>query len=663
LRGEAQDGRTNGNHGSGASEPPHPAMPQHSQEIRESQNWQSSAAAPTTERYTNTWGSSNTHPNQGRNVWGPPTSDRTLGNGTFNPELSRVPDIHGSQQLPSPGPIGPPVRSNGHYQNRGREPYSQRPAPIGPPQRQHQGLSSEQQQHRAKATAAWNSLPEQLAQEDARSREEQDTMDAARKAGGVEPPLGPVIKDTWRQVEIRDDGTRSAIKAVSQNVTDPNIPIGTSAATAWNDLPAHLQRDDAAERIRTDQEYALRRQLDTNGLAVDGSQPGFKDTWRQVQLDTNGARSDVIGSAPTVNGISNAAASPQVRGSRFFPTRDVRLEESGISFARPGSPSPPPPTMAGHPAYDGDSLHPHVSLPRPPPVVRLPPAPILAPIGPPPRQITSFAAAAAAPVVAPTPNIPLLQQPRQQDYNSRFRNDLPGSKPTAGQIGAGDWQDRINSLVGRKPSPPKAHVLAVDSSSKSALELPTTQTLATVSLPGPASESGSDGIALFESKPMAEICFEEQEMGSLPAIRVPSKAPELAWNPAPTQNKPLPRKLHPANITSVDTLHLFPSSNTTINMPGMTKSVTVPYKGEPREKSNPRTRGGRGGPTARHTSSTHPRGGRTRESTSGFPSPNIDHASTSSSPNSSSRGARGRGGFGSNWNGSRHASSPKAINA
>jgi hypothetical protein len=328
--------------------------------------------------------------------------------------------------------------------------------------------------------------------------------------------------------------------------------------------------------------------------------------------------------------------------------------------------------MAGHPAYDGDTAHPHVSLPRPPPIVKLPPPKVLAPIGP-PKPVSSFAAAVAAPVVPTTsqPNISLTYQQRQHDAASRYRNaDLGASRPH-GTTGVADWQDRINHLIGRKSSPPKTHVLAVDSSSKNALELPTSQTSATVSLPTSTSGNLSDDDDQFETKPMAEECFEEQEMGSLPTIRVPNKAPEAAWQLAPAQNKPLPRKFAVIQVTSADPL-TFQTQTTNngstiqIKMPGMhtEKYASIPHKMEPRQKSNTRRQGqSRGGPP-RHVSSGHSRGGKARDTSSGFPSPNQDAASVSSSTNSTSRaGTRGRGGFGSHWSNHRHVSTPNsAIN-
>lgn len=637
-----------------------------SHENRQSQPWQKPAPSGT-ERYP-TWANSSTHPAQGRNVWGPPTNDRTLGNGTFNPELSRLPEMHSGQppQMAGsgPGPIGPPNQSrvNGQYQGRPREQFTQRPAPIGPPQRQ-QEITLEQQQ-RAHANAAWSALPEKLAREEREEREKQETIRLERQASGVDKPQPqPVYKDTWKQVVV-EDGVRSSVKIVSQTVNDGPNP---AAASGWNEYAAKIAQDDAAELTNPENAW---RQKESSGAKV--PQPVYKDTWRQVQVE-NGVRSDVLSSTTTMSSGSSSTA-PPMRGSRFFPqSKDIRLEDSNPSFNRPGSPSPPPPTMADHPAYDGDTAHPQVSLPRPPPIVRLPPPRVLAPIGP-PKPITSFAAAVAAPVLPlVTPSIaPSSYHPRQQDDNTRYRNDQPRpTRPPHTPAGVGDWQDRINHLIGRKSSPPKTHVLAVDSSSKNALELPTAQISATVSLPSSPSGPTSEDDSLFETKPMAEECFEEQEMGSLPSIRVPNKAPEAAWHLAAPQTKPLPRRFVLTQVTTIEPLTFLPQITKEGNMvhiflPGMReeKCINAPPKKEARQGSNSSRHGKPRGGASRHTSSNHPRGGRARDSSSGFYTPSVEQTSVSPSPTSSTRGgARGRGGYGSHWNNHRHAStSTSAIN-
>jgi hypothetical protein len=564
-----------------------------------------------------------------RNVWGPPTNDRTLGNGTFNPELSRIPDMSSN-----PGPIGPPNgnRGNGQFQQgRGREPYGSRPAPIGPPNRQQQQpLSRQQQEQRDKvASSGWGSLPDRLAQEDVLLSQQHDLEIARRRElqeQGLAPEITqPVIKDTWRQVSINEDGTRSKVQASITTVHgEPSQP----GPSTWKD-----QEEATTRGIFEEQENARRRQFDAVGSVP---APQFNETWR----------------AP-----SNMTASPPVRGSRFFPSnnRDVRLDvrlDEQLNFDRSGSPSPPPPTMAGHPAYDGDSANPHVHLPRGPIVVKLPPATVLAPIGPP--KPASFAAAVQAPSV---PQVNYNTSYGRHEHPSRathsfqdVRRQEPGN--------ASNWQDRINSLIGRKNSPPKSHALAVDSSSKHALELPDPVLSATVSFPSlglgdPATDDGT-----VESKPAAEECFEEQEMGSLPVIKVPNLAPPNAWTLAPPQPKSIPKKFVIQHVTSVEPLPFAQqisnnSTTITIKVPGQDEPKSVSIAVAARQHSNPRRGSSRG--TPRNGSSSHPRGGRGRDSSNGFPSPSLDDASSSSSP--SGRGGRGgRGGYGSNWN--RHVSTP-----
>lgn len=676
TRPAAKDLRPNGVHPNLTSSEVPETQPL-AQESKPAQSWQNPATSGA-DKFA-TWSAPISNPTQGRNVWGPPSNDRTLGNGTFDPDLSRLPEMHNSQQSQvagsGPGPIGPPTtnRANSQYQGRVREQHGQRPAPIGPPQR-HQGLTREHQQ-RAYANSAWNNLPEKLAQEDALAREEQDRQEATRlelQAAGVDTTQPQAIyKDVWRQVSVEDDGTRSGIKAVKQTFNDGSH---SKPSSAWNDFASHVGQDEAAERARIEQVENSRRQNEASGVKMDGPATMYKDTWRSVQLE-NGIRSEILGSATTVHNGSSSTSSPPVRGSRFFPqSKDVRLEDPTVSFARPGSPSPPPPTMAGHPAYDGDTAHPQVTLPRPPPIVRLPPPRVLEPIGP-PKQITSFAAAAAAAPIGPpasSPNVPLSYQPRQQGENARHRTDQIGTgRPSTAPAGAGDWQDRINHLIGRRSSPPKSHALSVDSSSKNALELPTAQMSATVSLPNSPSRISFNDNGLFETKTMAEECFEEQEMGSLPSIRLPNKAPEAAWHLAASQTKPLPKKFALVQVTTADPITFtaqITNNGSTIHifLPGMAEKrwVSVPNKVEPRQKSNGRRQGQPRGGASRHASSNHPRGGKQRDPSSGYSSPGLEHGSASPSVTSSTRGGgRGRGGLGSHWNNHRHASSPaSAIN-
>ena len=551
---------------------------------QDNSSWQNNAGA--TGDRSQPWVPPAAQQSSTRNVWGPPPSnDRPLGNGTFNPELSRLPD---SQPFSSrPGPIGPP-RGDASYQ-QGR-----RPAPIGPPPRQ--SAASDEQKQRV-AAAGWSNLGEKLAREEAEARKQQEIELAHRReleAQGLLPEEPqPVYKDTWRKVTLNEDGTRSKVHQSTTNKYD--------SAGQWKSIE---------ENTRT--VFDERRPL--NAERYDQPQPYFNDAWK----------------APGVG------PSPLVRGSRFFPNnnKDVRLEDSNeYSFDRPGSPSPPPPTTAEHPAYDGDTVHPHVSLPRPPPVVKLPP--MLAPIAPP--KPASFAAAVSAPA-------PASQSTPQGRHTQDVRNESSQSH---------NWQDRISSLLGRKNSPPKHNSFAVDSSSKYALELPTSQPLATVSLPSSVSGDLVPDNGSVISKPAAEECFEEQEMGSLPTIKFPAQAPPNLWQPVaiskvrPAQDKEMGRlawvsaEAYTFEKTFTETIEAKnrrPAIN--ILLPGQTIKAIVEFKHQKRNGHKP-YRGNAG--TPRSASSTHRgRGGRDPSST--HPSSGVDSASASSS---NTRGGH-RGGRGGN---------------
>lgn len=594
------------------------------------QSWQNSHTGhtghPGQERYSN-WSSSGMPPNEtsGRNVWGPPNT-AALGNGTFSPSLGMPSDADAVQapHVPAsdPGPIGPPTnvqRANGAQYGRGREQSSgQRPAPIGRPSAIPINMSRQEQQAKI---AAWNNLPEKLAQEDAAALEQQQREDAAHQtlvAAGVsiDKPQ-PIYRDVWRQVGLKEDGTRTG--------TLKNVVSASAGATNALDVSPQLQEP---------------------GLTRPGpSQLPNGESWKSPILE-NGIRNDL--SNLSKNGPQQGLSmnvSPPVRGSRFFPVKDIRLEES-ILFVRPSSPSPPPPCMAGHPAHDGDSRRPRVHFPRPPaeiPVVKLPP--IMAPIGPPPPvpKPASWAAALAAPVaVTPRTISPTAVRVGAQQGDSK-RGQV--------QAGQGDWQSRINNLVGKRDSPPKTHALAVDSASKSALELPAPHSSATVSLPG-NTFGKSDTDNSMVTKPLAEECFEEQEMGSLPIVRFPTRSQSSSWTPiaAPTARSKNNRKILQPATTTIE-MYTFPHETSNgmtvcIRFPGMgdARFITVPHAAETRPKSSTRGNGGqRGGNSRRGNSSHAPRG---NKSTAGFSASKSNNISGhSSSPAPAHGGGRSRGGF------------------
>jgi hypothetical protein len=579
-RSPSNDLRPNGVHRSSAV----PTIPAPQENNRSSQPWSSkspSAWAPPPA------------PQSTSNVWGPPSNNKTLGNGTFNPELSRVPDMQSS--VSRPGPIGPPSRGNGPYQQgRGRD-YDSRPSPIGPPSRQ-TDISQHPQQPR-KMAPGWGELPEKLAKEDALSTQEAAAERALRQElqeqGLLPDAPQPAYQDTWRQVNINADGTRSKVHAKVKSVIDSAGPI-------------QIQ-----EEITPQPTFDPRRTLDSAVARSEYPNPTFNENWKGLSVSST-------------------------RPSRFFnnSNRDVRLEESNVSIDRPESPSPPPPTMEGHPAYDGgDARHPHINLPKPAPVVRLPPLP--APIGPPkPQPLASFAS-----IVGPPTG------PSQQPIRSRFANqDIRQELGITGAIGGNNWKEKINNLFPKN--------MAVDSSSKQTLDIHAENYNNTVSLPASVSGDLAQDHSSVTSKPAATGCFPEPEMGSLPAVKVPDKAPANAWSlsPTPKMNHTI---LNAKDVTSSSTVAFetekptsdenAPSgaSKVSIKLPGQETAIKVNHVAT-RQRSS-RGRGGNRGNRGHRQASESYRGGsvRGRGAPSGLTSP----ASTVSTPTHSSRGRRGnRGG-------------------
>ncbi|KAF6825472.1 hypothetical protein CPLU01_10266 [Colletotrichum plurivorum] len=384
---------------------------------------------------------------------------------------------------------------------------------------------------------------------------------------------------------------------------------------------------------RRNQRLERDRQLNERGLNIEQAQASIKDTWRPAgEARREVVHHDVAGAAPAGSILPpTGPASSQARPSRFFPPKDSRNDSSAsaVESSRPSSPSPPPPDMLGHPAYDGDARHPHVSLPRPHPVVKLPPS--AAAQAAPSRAAGPFSWASPAGYKEPASH---ARAPYQQ-HTAQQRSQDHGNE---------NWQDRINNLLtGRKPnSPPKAP--GVEPVSKSALDYSGYYNPATVSLPRSASHQSPDDSKSFTTKPMAEECFEEQEMGSLPQIKFPKKMSDAAWHPAAAPTNPLPRKYWVADVESVR-LFRFPhemsnsSSVYHIRLPGMSETRVVPLPSA-RSTSNPRRPGGRGG--QRGSGSNH-RGGKGRESSY------ASEASSSAPP--PSRGGRGgyRGRGSENW--------------
>ncbi|PHH83560.1 hypothetical protein CDD82_7121 [Ophiocordyceps australis] len=504
---------------------------------------------------------------QSRNVWGSPDNDRGLGNGTFNPDLGRISGstVASSQSRKGPSPIAPPnaVRASAQAQARPQ-------SPIGP---QSSRFAASGSDLASKWAVDISEKDKKMAADNLAERKERDRQ-MMEKGLSVEDTQ-PTIKDTWRQVHLVGDGTRRAMH---------NAPIQPQPVASWKSTQEKLTKDSAP---------------------VEASMP----------LTNAG----VIGSGPSNSVLppSNKGVASQPRASRFFPARDVRFESMGPAAgpSRPASPCPPPPTMEGHPAYEGDVIHPHVSLPKPQPVVKLPPV-----------KWTSDSSHAQS-------RLDGAESSRFSNRDSIHvapRQEPSTSHPVKDERHRASWQDRINNLLnGNKPLPMKH--MDVNPASRNSLDHGIQQNMATVLLPVIMAVDVPGSHKSPVSKPMAEDCFEEQEMGSLPQIRLPHKAPEAAWQPAPTHTKPLPKKF--VVQSAIMEPYYFAAdvvgggNAIKIQFPGMSEArfVTIPFSA---------TRGGRSAQSRsspRHRGTGHgPRGSR-REPSNGSGYGNRDNGSSTSS--------------------------------
>ncbi|KAG6073044.1 hypothetical protein E4U31_001506 [Claviceps sp. LM219 group G6] len=446
-------------------QPPHQSIPaastsfrrpSHGQDSRRNDPW--GGPGPRPDRFPS-WGSA-APPSTSRNVWGSPDNDRGLGNGTFNPDLGRVtnPSTASSPHAKGSLPIAPPRHGTGTF------PHSQAQAgqdtATDPSSARYVAPGSELASKWVASVAENDQKLSTVGLSERASRENQ-----LRERGLALEDSQPIIKDSWRPIRVPGDGTRHTIGSVD---------VKSHQTASWKSAPESLVQS--------------------------------------VVVKEDSA----IPAIPAKPGIIGCGASSQSRPSRFFPTRDYHQQTSMESkSSRSTSPSPPPPTMEDHPVYEGDILRPHVSLPKPQPVVKLPP--ILGPIE---RNSTR-------------PLGPWSAQVAVKD--DRRGDNLSSSHPDENI-----WQARFHKLLhGDKPSLPRD--IGVDASSRG-LEPTCAQTSAIVLLPMSTSIQADACFHSILTKPMAEDCFEEQEMGSLPQIRLPHKAPEAAWQPAAAQSRGLPKK-------------------------------------------------------------------------------------------------------------------------
>lgn len=441
-------------------------------------------------------------PSVSSSVWGPPTQHRTLGNGTFDRSVQR-PQSRQQEQFSSPAlaPIGPPR----HLQRLREVPHA-RANDISP-------------------------IP---------MVEDFQTIPTFPPSEAPTPSMRPEITSRPtsgdQQISPAQMGAGEQLRSHISNTegSSGRPELQKSTLAAWGNF--HVA--DAEKNRQLAQQHAAKLAEEARtGIRHEPSLPVMNETWRQVKVDEQGGQRHVIGVsrgqnthgqnvAPQINGdvrsasftstagIPPAMAAGVGRGSRFFPSagRGIQSHFQGVPSFLPGgyarSPSPPPPDNDIHPVFTGDRGRPLVNLPfmKEKPKVRLPPSAVT------PAQSPRIAEVRVTPLRAASQ--PLVNNP--------------------------SWQDRFNGLLGvKKTSPEKkfAHV-AEFSATKVPLDSPEVQVSASVTLPPKSGEATSRSLEP-SSKAMEdeEALFENREFGSLPAVLIPSKAPEIGWSPAKSMRR------------------------------------------------------------------------------------------------------------------------------
>jgi hypothetical protein len=304
----------------------------------------------------------------------------------------------------------------------------------------------------------------------------------------------------------------------------------------WGNFAAHIKQDD--------QNLVVKARQEMERMGGDTFRPEIRETYKDQRGQAQITKHDhVAGKGVPHEGVKNddsvkaahEGPSPQQtlsqgpplqqttgpRASRFFP----RSSEAPTQPELPTQPAthasgkrdspPPPPETETHPVFAGNVHEPRVQLPKPPPVVRLPPS------------VLEDAAPAEAPVSMPSRGAsglgarPLTKNP---EWQARFNKLLEKTGP-ASQAGPGRPAAAVPILATSKPGS-----LPIAPSSKATLEVRGTAGPATVSLPGApsskrffANDLGRDVV----TRKGTEVLFEDREFGSLPTVKL-SKVPHLA---------------------------------------------------------------------------------------------------------------------------------------
>lgn len=465
------------------------------------------------------------------NVWGPPTKDKTLGNGAFESEVPRVssmnfpsshPSLHHSSQ--SPGPIAPPSSSS--------------PRPNGQALRGDHRLPNAFQGHNAE----W---VEQEEQRHARAPFASDSMRRQHRA---------MVGQTQDRPRGVGSGWLNGFKQAEQ---------------ARLEEERNRPQNEPEARFRPVYHETFRKTVPNDIL---GGEPRIVS----VHTETTGQEPHPgqQGGQQHFNGIQRSQPLPNNArsASRFFGNQHGAFGHPNrpMSFVRAG---PGSQTAGLDEALFSDDLseqthHPLVKLPPQRPKVKLP-APR------PPQQHPQFdkhpydSHAIAQEL---TNAASASMQPRQTPV--RF-----GQQPI---VQNAEWQNRFDSVTGRKPNQPptpgphqrpmmpaqmteRPQPLIVTSSSTPPMDIDGPHTPATVSLPQtkPAAKDPA-AYSLPAEHPQSTIddqyLWDEPEVGSKPTVSVSRILPSLSWgsnkhlaNHRKSSFRPLPIQATTCSDVSFDT--------------------------------------------------------------------------------------------------------------
>lgn len=485
-----------------------------------------------------------THSSPSSNVWGPPTSNRHIGNGTFDNGFAKLSPGQFSQQHsafsnPAPfgrgygsrisphafgspnGPVHPPGiepqysapsplefrndEPTGAAQINGTSPLpeSVRPAfppgPIAPPQK---GASRLQQQPQ-RDVSAWTNF---AGQAQAREAEEAARLAAERK----NQPPAPQARwtEVFKQTRMDDDwkgGPRKLVatekkiigeEGMSAGMLDHASPVPPASQTSFANQIASPQSSMAEQMQYFHPESTVR--LPAGPHAAGPHEVGPHTAAARFNSPASVANSSI--KLPPL-----AAYSGNMQPLPSQPTTPLSAPQQSRFFPSALYGGSPPPEECDHPVFDGSSKRPNVKLPTPKPKVKLP-------------QAAQSAVQSESDVMMPQ------------------RSHRVGAQPL---VQSSDWQARFNGLFGRAqvptttpPSPPKTPPAtqqtpapAIAASSKVEMELITAPAATTVSLPphrARLQETTQASSIEIISKPGVDDMFNgELSFGSTPTVSLP----------------------------------------------------------------------------------------------------------------------------------------------